>query len=208
MNIEKDISCKSCNQTYRDPIYLYCCGENICKTHIDELASTNLIVCPLCNSEVQKQCLNINKFLKNLIEKREIHKLKIDPKYAILIDNLKEKIKHFERIQADPDNLIYEKIHELKARVDLDRERLINEIDVLANEIIDKLEAFETELKTESKSLANSEYYYDLIRNTKIQHADYENYFSSFANKPEELEQKSLEINAAIKRMKFEIKEF
>ena len=121
---------------------------------------------------------------------------------------LKEKIKDFERIQADPDNLIYEKIHELKARVDLDRETLKNDIDVLANEIIDKLEAFETELKTESKSLANSEYYNDLIRNTKEQLRDYDKYFSSFANKREELEEKSSEINETIQLVELERNEF
>ena len=91
MNIKEDISCKFCKEIYTDPTILLCCFENICKEHIDDILTkqsrANIFACPLCNTETQDQNFPINKPLKNLIEKREIHKLKIDPKYATIPRN-------------------------------------------------------------------------------------------------------------------------
>jgi hypothetical protein len=41
MNIKEELTCKYCNEVYKNPITLNCCGENICKQHVEELTSNN-----------------------------------------------------------------------------------------------------------------------------------------------------------------------
>ena len=85
MNIKEELTCKYCNEIYSNPIMLSCCGENICKQHIDELIllsspNTNKFTCPLCNEENANQNFCVNKLIERLLEK-ELHKLQIDTKY-------------------------------------------------------------------------------------------------------------------------------
>ena len=68
LNIKKKLECKHCYQVYKEPIILTCCGESMCKQHINELQSiddSNKFLCPFCD----KQNSNQN---KQLIKKKEI----------------------------------------------------------------------------------------------------------------------------------------
>ena len=63
MNIEKMLTCKYCNKVYNEPITLTCCGESLCKQHIQDLLSiddTNSLICPFCNKLNSNQNANNN----------------------------------------------------------------------------------------------------------------------------------------------------
>ena len=58
MNIKDEFTCKHCNETFKDPVSLICCGENVCKKHIDEKLlqkESNDIVEPLVEKKVRKR---------------------------------------------------------------------------------------------------------------------------------------------------------
>jgi hypothetical protein len=134
--------------------------------------------------------------------------LKIDPKYESIIKTLSEKIKQIEILHTDPENFIYNKFNELKRLVDLDRENAKVEIDKIADEIIQKLDSNEKELKGECKSVANLEYYGILIYNMRVDLNDYEKFFKSLKSTDDERENKSEEIEEMIIVLESEIKEF
>ena len=206
MNIQEDLTCKYCNCIYTDPVSLICCGENVCKKHIDEIfskKSTQSLKCPLCNSDLPNQTFQINKSLKNLLE-REIHKFKIDPESENLIIKFKQTIQNIESINNDPENLIHEKISELKRQVDLDREK----INVLADSVIKKLDSYENELKKDCKTSSNLDYYGQLVDKMKTQLNEYEKYFKSLNNTAEDTKKKNKEIHDSIANLENGIKEY
>ena len=174
MNIKDDFTCKHCNETFKDPVSLFCCGENVCKKHIDELLlQKENVSCMFCDKALPKQEFHINKVLKNLID-RELHNLTIDQKYEDVLEQLKKKISQIENMHDDPENAIYTKISELKRQVDLDRENAKLKIDQAADEIINKLDSYETELKAECHSISDSEYNASLVANMKNKLTEYE----------------------------------
>ena len=62
MNAKEKLTCKFCSKIYKDPIMLICCGESICKHHIEDLissGSSNKFPCPLCNEENTNQNFEI-----------------------------------------------------------------------------------------------------------------------------------------------------
>ena len=168
MNIKDDFKCSHCNQTFNDPISLNCCGENVCKKHIDELLpQTTNVSCMLCGKALPKQEFHINKVLKNLID-RELHNLTIDQKYEDVLEHFKRKINQIENMHVDPENAIDAKISELKRQVDLDRENAKLKIDQAADEIFNELDLYETELKAGCHSKGNSQYNEKLVGNVKF----------------------------------------
>ena len=56
MNIKEDLTCKYCREIYKNPITLICCGDNICKQHIEELISISKWPCRA------EQCLFFSPF--------------------------------------------------------------------------------------------------------------------------------------------------
>ena len=183
INIKERLTCQSCNDIYKNPIMLVCCGESICKQHVEQLLSSNSsgkFMCPFCNEENQNQNLKTNKLIQSLIE-IDLHKFKLDPKYEIVFDKLKMEIRNIETILSEPENYIFEEISELKRQVDLDRERLKSEIDELANTLIQQLESYENRFKTEVKTNVDLEYYNDLVESSKKQLVEYERCLSFFS---------------------------
>ena len=145
MNMKENLTCKCCNQVYKEPIILTCCGESMCKQHINELLSiddSNTFLCPFCNKQNSNQNLIASKLIQNLLD-MEAHKFTIDPKYDKVLNNFKTEIRDLETILNEPENFIYEEIHELKRQVDLDREKAKSEIDRLADDFIQQLETHE-----------------------------------------------------------------
>ena len=206
MNIKEDLTCKYCNEIYTDPVSLICCGENVCKKHIDKIFSkqaTRSLKCPLCDFDLPNQKFQINKSLKSLLE-REIHKLKIDPESEKLMSKFKESIQNIVSINNDPENLIHEKISELKRQVDLDREK----INLLADSLIKKLDSYENEFKNDCKTSSNLEFYGQLVDKMKTQLNEYEKYFKSLNNTAEDIKNKNKEVEDAISNFGEEIKKY
>ena len=220
MNIEEELKCKLCKEILNEPVSLNCCGENVCKKHIDEILSKqekNEILCPLCESDIQNQKFHINKAMKSLIE-RELHKIKINPEYENVLKSFKEKINTIESMNSDPENYIYEEFAELKRKVHLDRETKIKEINDSIKEINDstddllnQLESYEKKFREKSK-LDNS--CNTLIKNMKRELDDYEKCLKSLVNtdknrkaKTEQVQRLAMDLDKEIELFKCKLLE-
>ena len=209
MNIKKELTCKYCNQIYKDPIAL-ACGDSICKHHIEQLVSidsSSKFMCPVCDEENAIQIFKVNKFMQNMIE-NELHELKMNSSYEAALNDLKMEITKLETILQEPENYIYEEINELKRQVDLDREQLKIEIDALADGIFKQLEAFEQSLKAKYNSNVDLEYYKDLVESSKKHLLQYETFLNLFSTKVEERDEKRLKSERLANKLIFEIKTF
>ena len=208
MNIKEELTCKHCNETYTQPIILNCCGENICKQHIDELVkSSTKFTCPLCSLENENKSFITNKFIQKMVE-NELHKFEIDPKYKQTLASLRAEIENLEKVLNEPEYFIFNEINELKRQVDLDREKLKSEIDELADDLIQKLESYEKKFKAEYKSvLDNPDRYKDLADSSKKQLVEFEKYFYLFSVKNEERDEKSKEVERMVNVLQPSLKE-
>ena len=183
MNIHEKLTCRYCDAIFNHPITLICCGENICKQHIDELISENSsteFMCPFCSQENANQNFHCVKLIQNLID-MELHKFKMDPKYKTALHNLNKEIERLEVILKDPENIIYEEIRELKRQVDLDRESLKMEIDILADGLIQQLESYEIQFRAEYKDNVDLVMLNDLLESSRNKLKDFENCLNLFS---------------------------
>ena len=66
MNIIEELTCKLCHEIYDEPVTLNCCGENVCKKHIEQILSNKSssekgFSCSLCNADNRNQSTTTNK---------------------------------------------------------------------------------------------------------------------------------------------------
>ena len=209
MNIKEELTCKYCHEIYKNPIILNCCGENICRQHIDELISVSLsnkLTCPICNAEISNQTFCVNKLIERLLEK-ELHKLKIDTKYKDTLESFKIEVGRFESVLKEPENFIHEEISELKRQVDLDREKLKSKIDDLADNLIKQLDSYEKKFKAEYKTNVDLVYFNELVESSKKQLEEYEKFLGLFSVSNEEREKQSKESENLIETLQQNLKE-
>ena len=209
MNVNEELTCKYCKEIFNEPITLNCCAENICKRHIEELLSideSNTFLCPFCNEKNANQNLRVNRLIQRLIENK-LHKLELNSDNKLTLEWFKKEIENLEAILKDPENIIYEEISELKRLVDLDRERTKSKIDELANDIIQKLEAYEARFKSENMQNADLEEYNALLKSSRKQMEEYVNFLNLFATKEEERKEMSKQSEKTISKLKYKIKE-
>ena len=183
MNIQEKLTCRYCHAIFNHPITLICCGENICKQHIDELikeSSSNKFMCPFCSQENANQNFHCVKLIQNLID-MELHKFKMDPKYKTALHNLNKEIERLEVILKDPESIIFEEISELKRQVDLDRESLKMEIDYQADGLIQELESYEKIFKTKYQNNVDFVTLNDLLESSRKKLKDFENCLNLFS---------------------------
>jgi len=210
MNIKEDLTCKYCIDIYQNPVTLTCCGDNICKQHVEEFLSnnqTNKFSCPLCNEENSNQSLKVNKFMQKMV-KTELHKFKINFKHKETLENLKIEIERLAGLLNDPENFIYEEMNELKRQVDLDREELKSKIDELADDIIQQLESYEQKFKTECKANVEIEHYNGLVESSRTQLSEYQNFLDLFSVESEERDKQSKAGQEMINALQSNIQEF
>ena len=208
MNIKDQLTCKLCYQIYKNPISLPC-GCNTCKQHVEEAisnSSSNKFMCPLCDVENFKQTFNINRVIENMVEK-ELHKFEIDSEHKLILSSFKKEIANLETLIRDPENVIYEKIGELKLKVDLDREEKKNEIDKLADGLIQQLKTFENNFKAGCRTNIDLEGYNGLVELSKKQLDEYEKYLDLFSSKKEERDEKSKHIEKLVNKLQLVIAE-
>ena len=209
MNLKEQLTCKYCNEIYNEPVSLNCCGENICKRHIDEIFSiddSNTFFCPFCNLENSHQNSCTNKLIQSLIE-NQLFKLELDSKYKLALNKFKAEIVNLETLLNDPYYYIYEEVHELKRLVDLDREKFKSEVDKLADDFIRQLEAYEVKFKSEYKTNVDLEHYTALVESSRKQLAEFEQFLSLFSAKREEKDEKIDQSEKEINSLKYKIKE-
>jgi hypothetical protein len=199
MNIREDITCKHCNEIFVDPVTLSCCGDSVCKKHINELFSNTPAQCPICAEVLpweMKFC--INKALKSLID-RELHKISIDSDYQTVFNSFKLKIQSIQSANSDSERSICEKYAELRKQVSLDKESAKTQIDTLTQGIMSSLAEHENESKT---SLTNST---QLIASMNSELIEYEKFLKSLSTTDFERKARSTVIQDAINIFEAEI---
>lgn len=210
MNIKERLTCQYCNQIYNKPTTLTC-GHTVCKHHIDELISsnasiTNKFLCPICSKEILNQDFTASETIQALID-IELHEFKLNQKYENLINSLKTEIRNLETIVRDPQNCIYEKISELKSKVDQDRETLKSEIDKLADGLIKALESCEAKLNSQIEANVDFDYYNYLVESSKRHLEEYEQCFSLFSVDKQRIKEKLKKTETFIETLRPKIKE-
>ena len=208
MNIKEQLTCKLCYKIYKDPITL-ACGCNACKHHIEEVisnSSSKKFMCPICNEENVNQKLNINRIIENMVE-NELYKFEIDSAHKLILSSFKKEIANLEALIRYPENIIYEKIGDLKLKVDLEREEMKNEIDKLAVGLIQQLETFENNFKAEYKTHIDLEHYNGLFELSRKQLEEYEKCLDLFSSKKEERDEKSRHVEQLVNKLRSDIAE-
>ena len=209
MNLIDNLTCKHCNTIYKEPVFLSCCGNHICKA--DTLlfkSSTGSFSCPICDASTTNPKFQINQTLQVLILEAELHKFKLEPSYLNTLSEFTEKLGHIESIHKDPLNVIYEQISALKMDVDLDREKAKAEIDRLADTMMKKLNYLEDEYKVEASSKEISDYYGKLIAIAKKNLNEYEKCLVSLSFTEKERKEKRNDIRLAINFLNVEVNEY
>ena len=211
MNIKERLTCKYCNNIYKDPITLTCCGDNLCKQHIEELTSTNSpngFPCPLCNEQNTNQNLRVSKLIQDLLE-IEAHKFQIDPKYETVLNSFRAEITSLEAAINDPENEIYEQINELKRQVDMDREKIKIQVDKSADNLIEQLESYENRFKSKCQTNNNEvNQYRCLVKAARNKFNEYEKFIHLLSSRTEDKDRQSEESELVIRNLKLKCKEF
>ena len=192
MNEIGHLKCRICEEIYTDPIFLTCCGEIVCKFHINKLlwdSLSNILRCPMCNESLPKQKFLVVKPIKKLIEDVK-EKKRNDPEYQL--NNFKQRVEDIETFHESLESKINEKYFELKRKVNLDRESFKLEIDKLADEMIKKLDSYENDAKFVSECCD------ELISDMKSRLDEYEKVLVSFSKTDEDRRSKRVEIEKEI----------
>lgn len=181
MNLKEKFICNYCTQIFKSPVFLGCCGGNICKEHIDELISANAKTCPFCSKDISNQAFHVNKTIEDLIE-MDIDKFKMDSKYINAINDLKKEFNNFKYVLDNPELIIKDYFAELKRQVDFDRETLKTQIDARASKYIEELSSYEEVFKNEYKSKLDLAYYSRLVDGVEADLNNSDKCLNSFAN--------------------------
>ena len=202
MNIKVKLECECCNQIYKDPVTLICCGGNICKQHINDFSSiSNTFRCPFCHQQNQNQNLNINKFIQGLLENHLGHKA-----HGQINENLKMEIGNLEKILKHPESYIFKQISELKRQVTAEKEKHLSKIDQLSGDLFRELETYELKFISECRQNIGLEAFKDLLESSKNKLAEFEGCLSLFADREDRVE-KANQCQQAIYKLQSKIKE-
>jgi hypothetical protein len=205
MNIIEELTCNYCKKIYEDPVILDCCQEDICRKDFEKII-TNNETCPNVDCQSNPKTFMPNRKLKKLIETYELNKVTINSEHENVLREFREKIDKIEKINNDPENLIYEKFSVLKSKVDLDRENAKVYIDKLADDTLNCLNKYEKQFKQKCKS--KIENCNDLIIGMRKEQHDYQNFISSLGNKNEDKDKRKEDIKAKIGKLDSEIQKY
>ena len=200
MSLREDITCNYCSDIFVDPVILSCCGESVCKSHADEFISNSVTICPLCKEDLPSDMkCPINKALQRLLE-RETNKINIDS-YRAVLDALKDKIQITQSLKSNAEKIISKKYTELKDKVNYDQNEAKTQIDAVAQDLTNKIEAFENE---SNASLEKSTELFDKMRSML---ADFEKFIKSLRHTEDEKRAKSQQIQDSMSKFEAEFQE-
>ena len=152
------IICKLCHETLEDPIILPC-GKTICSKHL--LDETNNFKCNLCDNSHDKTVdkLPINEIANGLVQicddYVDLNSIDLGPEYKLAkkqCEHLKELINESELLIKNSTFYINEYFAKLKNEIDLSKEKLIEDIRDKHEQLIDKINRIEKELKCISEA--------------------------------------------------------
>ena len=150
-NLNETLTCFVCKKYYLNPVILPC-GKNICGEHIDQNSSD--YKCLNCNSNhvVPENGFSINETIVK-ISRLNIH---LDEKTKYLheiIDEFDTVVKELSLLCKDPDNFIFDYVSATRFKIDLEREKLIERIHKISEDMLGKLKVLEDGAKTNAKKL-------------------------------------------------------
>jgi len=150
---------KDCHLIYENPVILPC-GYSLCQQHLADY--DDQIICFFCKCEHQKPPngftinIAINRMIESYIESNQFRK---ETKEAY--DRLNRTIYEYDTI--DNEKYLHDYFEQIRNRVDLHREEMINEINEKSDEIIKKLKEKEQYCKL------------NLIKIVKIKYDEFKN---------------------------------
>jgi hypothetical protein len=151
--MEELLTCKykHCNKFYKDPIRLPCIDKSICSSHLEDLFindSKTKIMCCFCQviHYIPKDGLKINEDLNKLLalnvhlsDKQKEAKL-LNIKSILLANEINEKLR-------ESHHMVDSHINEIKVKIEEQRQACKDEIDFIADEMINELTKYESECK-------------------------------------------------------------
>ena len=149
--LENAFKCKLCGKIFKEtPMLLSCCNETICRHHITTATLTNQIyICSLCEKkhDLSDKMFPLNKFVGDLLEMK-LNTLKFGKVYDESLKaclNLDNELKKMKALLNEPSAYINEKTSILRNKIEQRRNELKREVDIVSDEFIKRLEAYEDE---------------------------------------------------------------
>ena len=149
LTLKSQLTCSNCSKIFKDPIVLPC-EDSICRQHLSErdVVKQNKIKCNKCKQEfqVKDNQFKSNESLTQIIESQshlideEISlKQQLEVSIKIFFEFYDKFIQNKTQLESD----VFEHFHEMRFKVDEQREELKKRIDDIALELIDKIKKSE-----------------------------------------------------------------
>ena len=146
------LTCKyhNCNKYYVNPVILPC-GKNICKIHTDEIINENknILKCDYCDDEHVIPIPNgfvINQTLNEIIN-LNLHLNSKEKEANKTINTIEQSINEFSTVNNNPNEFIFGYVSEVREKINLEKDRLVTKIQLIAREMLDKLKIYEQKCK-------------------------------------------------------------
>lgn len=171
--VKKLLNCQKCNEKYNEP-YLIPCGFTICQNCAQDLAENP---CGMCNKphETPLNGFPLNQIILSLINEqpKEIYRGKEADRLKRNLKYINEKFSKLSTDVTNKEDKIKEHCLELRRKVQLKTEELINEITNLNEELIVEINTHEKEwLKKQRAKKPYNKDLYDELRSQIVKFND------------------------------------
>ncbi len=142
---------KNCNRYYLKPVTLPC-GFNLCEEHLMHFNYGERFDCEFCNEthEIPEFGFSNNSDLTRLLN-LNLHLNQKQQALSSLLEELSKLLKEIDLTIQDPDNFLFDYFYEIRNEIDKHRESIKLKIDLISDDMIDKLKNAENECKTNFK---------------------------------------------------------
>jgi hypothetical protein len=154
--MDKIVTCGVCNKFLLEQVLLPC-KTSICKMHIYEKSKNDAQLkaykCQVCHKDHKIPedgfCLN-----QNVVDMMalNLHLNEKTKKAQEIITDVDKVLVELRMLCNDPENFIYEYIHATINKIDLERERIMGQVNDVSDEMLEKLKSLEVECKSRLKS--------------------------------------------------------
>jgi hypothetical protein len=153
-NVKKIINCKICFQALEEPVSLPC-GETCCKKHQTAFMFGKL--CTLCDQLHPLklgESFPVNKLAQDLISNK-FTELDFGEDYKQAkqkLSELNQKFQEYTNLKSNPQDFIHEFFSNLRNKVDLERETLIQKINECSEKLLAEIDSYQNECMTKLSS--------------------------------------------------------
>jgi hypothetical protein len=160
-SVKKIITCKWCNYTLDEPVFLPC-GETICKKHELNFKQGTSEYCKCCGQPHKlkdSEHFPVNKMARDLLLSK-LQELDFGADFKMAqtkLENLKWCLNHYEVLKKNPEDFIFEFFNKLRNKVDLAREDLIQKINDCSEKLMSEIAAYEKECRDNIPNLKTNE---------------------------------------------------